>query len=435
QPAFMSLELAQSLAQRMAWGAATRELVTYIAEAPTSWEIAQSYLSRFPDDSTVHAEVRGALERAIREQKRDLNLRRLFAGYLFRSRDFAAAYAQTVAMDSLAGRKGEEVLPFARKLLKEDEIALASQAFSWVLKQNPPLSVRMEAELGLADCLLLLEKYAEAKAAYEAFVQTYPQAQETVVARFHIATITLRHERRPEEALSQFRTIERGSKVLSASKVQLHIGDCLVWMERIPEAIDIWKKIAKTTRGEEDIVGEANLRIGRAHLWMDSLTLASGVFDSMMTMGDFASRSFNDAVQYGNLLLEGGTSEAMRTFAKGDLALFCEEPAKAAGEFERVADLARRGRLAEWGRYLQAVSSRKAGEPLTAAQVLEKFIMDFPQSRDLDKAIFLLAEVQEEDLRDEAAARANYEKILTDFPQSTYLEQARKRARALAKVL
>ncbi|MFH1010405.1 MAG: tetratricopeptide repeat protein, partial [bacterium] len=428
QPAFMALELAQSLQQRMAWGAATRELVTYLAEAPTSWEIAQAYLSRFPDDSAVHAEVRGSLERAIREQKRDLNLRRLFAGYLFRIRNFVASYEQTVAIDSLAERKGEEVLPFARKLLKEDEIALASRAFSWVLKQEPPLSVRLEAELGLADCLLLLEKYAEAKAAYEAFVQAYPQAVEAVEARFRIAIITLRHERRPAEALSQLRTIEKGSKTLSASKVQLHIGDCLVWMERIPEAIEIWRKIARTTRSEEDISGEAGLRIGRAHLWVDSLVLASGVFDSMMTMGDFASRSFNDAVQYGNLLLEGGSSEAMHTFAKGDLALFREEPAKAAAQFERVADLAKRGRLAEWGRYLQAVSLRKAAEPLTATQVLEKFIVDFPQSRDIDRTIFLLAEVQEEDLHDEAAARANYEKILTDFPQSTYLEQARKRA-------
>jgi outer membrane protein assembly factor BamD (BamD/ComL family) len=140
-------------------------------------------------------------------------------------------------------------------------------------------------------------------------------------------------------------------------------------------------------------------------------------------------------MQYSNLLLEGGQSGALRAFAQGDLLLFQEEPDKAAEQFERVADLARRGRMAEWGRYLQALSLRKAGEPLTAAQVLEKFIVDFPQSRDLDQAIYLLAQVQEEDLHDEAAARVNYEKILTNLPESTYLEQARKRARALTKVL
>jgi outer membrane protein assembly factor BamD (BamD/ComL family) len=43
--------------------------------------------------------------------------------------------------------------------------------------------------------------------------------------------------------------------------------------------------------------------------------------------------------------------------------------------------------------------------------------------------------VQEEDLQDAAAALASYEKILADFPESTYLEQARKRARALTKAL
>ncbi|MBU1937084.1 hypothetical protein KKG05_06755, partial [bacterium] len=59
----------------------------------------------------------------------------------------------------------------------------------------------------------------------------------------------------------------------------------------------------------------------------------------------------------------------------------------------------------------------------------------FPESRDLDRTIFLIAQVQEEDLHNTAAALASYEKILADFPESTYLEQARKRARALEKEL
>jgi TolA-binding protein len=434
QPAFMSLELALSLQQRMAWGAATRELITYMADSPRGWEVAQQYLARFPDDSSVHAEVKAELERAVREQKRDINLRRLFAGYLFRIRDFGTAYEQTIVVDSLGESHGEEALNFAHKLLQEDEVALSSQAFSWILKQQPPLSIRVEAELGLADCLLLLGKYAEAKAAYETFVQTYPDAAEAVEARFHIANITLRQERRPEEALAQFRAIEKGGKTLPSAEVKLNIGDCLVWMDKIPDAIAVWQTIAKPVRGQEDISGEAGLRIARAYFWMDSSTLANAVLDSML-MGDVASRSFNDAVQYGNLLLEGGSSEAMRTFAKGDLALFREEPAEAAQQFGRVADLAQRGKLAESGRYLQAVSLRQAGQPENAAQVLEKFVVDFPQSQDLDQAIYLLAQVQEEDLHDEAAARANYEKILTDFPESSYLEHARKHARALTKEL
>ncbi len=435
QPAFMALEMAQSLQMRMAWGAATRELITYLMEAPTTWEIAQQYLARFPDDSMVYREVTETLTRAVQEQKKALNLRRLYAGYLFKISDFAASHEQTVVIDSMADRHGEEILSLAAKLLREEEISLASNAFSRVLSRNPTLSTRLAAELGLANCLLQLQKYAEAKVAYETFIQAHPQAPEADEARFHIAAITLRHERRPEDALKQLQAIEKGSKTFPTARIQLNIGDCLVWMNRIPEAVEIWRGVAsRRGKGLEEFSAAATLRIARAYFWLDSLTHAGAVLDSMME-GDLASRSFNDAMSYSNLLLEGGQGTAIQAFAQGDLLLFQEEPEKAAAQFERVAELARRGRMAEWGRYLQAVSLRKAGQPVNAAQVLEKFIVDFPQSRDLDQAIFLLAQVQEEDLHDEAAARANYEKILTDLPESTYLEQARKRARALAKVL
>lgn len=434
QPGFMARELARSLAVRMEWGAATRELMTYMKEVPAGWEIAQQFLARFPDDSAVHAEVSATLARTVRKQKRDINLRRLFAGYLFKIRDFAACYDQIVVVDSLADRHGAEILGLASKLLKEGQTHLASHAFSRVLTREPELGMRLQAELGMADCLLRLGKPGDAKAAYEAFVEAHSQTPEVTRARFRIATITLKHERRPEDALAKLHAIETGGKGVSASEVQLKMGDCLVWLDRTPEAIEVWQQVARRERKAEDLRAEASLRVARAHFWMDSLRLANAVLDSILK-GDLASRCYNDAVHYRNLLTEGAHSEALRAFGQGDLFLFREEPGKAAEQFERTGKLARRGRLAEWGRYLQAVALRRADEGEAAAEVLGSFIADFPESRDVDRAIFLLAQVQEEDLLDVAAARASYEKILADFPESTYLEQARKRARALLKVL
>jgi tetratricopeptide (TPR) repeat protein len=435
QPAFMALEMAQSLQMRMAWGAATRELILYLMETPTAWEIAQQYLARFPDDSMVHKEVTEALAREVQEQKKATNVRRLYAGYLFKIGEFAESFEQTAILDSLSDSRGEEILALAGRLLREDEIPLASSAFSRVLNRNPAMAIRLKAELGLANCLMQMQKYTEAKAAYEIFVQAHPQAPESDEARFHIATITLRHEHHPDDALKQLQSIERGSKTFPTSRIQLNIGDCLIWMDRIPEAIDVWRGVAnRNEKGQEEFCAEAMLRIARGYFWMDSLLRAGDLLDSMMA-GDVASRCFNDAMSYSNVLLEGGAGVGIQAFAQGDLLLFKEEPAQAAEKFARVADITKHGLMAEWGRYLQAISLRQAGEPANAVQVLEKFIADFPKSRDLDKAIFLLAEVQEEDLHDEAAARLNYERILNDLPESTYLEQARKHARALAKAL
>lgn len=434
QPGFMALEMASSLRIRMQWKEATREVIAYLQEAPQGWKVAQTILARFPDDSLVYAEVRKELERAVRKQKRDVNIRRLYAGYLFKIRDFAEAYEQTVILDSLGESRGGDILTLAGYLLKEKKIALASQAFARVLNRDPAAKTRIKAELGLADCLLHLERYTEAKAAYKSFIQAHPKTSEVVEAHFRIATITLHHERRPEEALAQLNNIKKGTKKIPAAKVQLRIGDCLVWMDRIPEAIKTWQRVVKFREKIPDIKGEARLRIARAHLWLDSLDLALGAIDAVLG-GDLSNPFFNDAVHYSRVLTEGGSSEALKAFAQGDLLLFCEEPNEAAEQFERVAKLAKYGRLAEWGWYLQALALRKAGNGEAAAQTLIKFTETFPKSRDVDRIIFLLGQIQEEDLQDIAAARASYERILSDFPESSYLEPARKRARALGKAL
>ncbi len=433
QPGFMAFEMSQSMRVQMKWDAATRELINYLKEAPQSWMIAQRTLTSFPDEPDVHKKVTETLARAVRKNKRNIRLRQLYAGYLFKIRDFAGSYEQTVVVDSLDKKHGDAVLALANKLLKQGETSLASKSFSRVLQREPSKKTRLKAELGLADCLMQLEKHAEAKAAYESFIAAHPKASEAVLARYCIATITLRYERKPEEALAQLKEIERGSKQVSPATVQLNMGDCLVWTDKIPDAIDVWSKVSSDKK-YQDKVAEARLRIVRAHLWMDSLVKANDVLERILA-GSFNSPCYNDAVRYSKLMTEGGYGEVIREYAQGDLNLFREEPDKAAKHFKRVADIAKQGRIAETGRYMQALSLRDAGEAEATIRVLEQFVEDFPESRDLDRTIFLIAQVQEEDLHNTAAALVSYEKILADFPESTYLEQARKRARALEKAL
>ncbi|MBU1706521.1 tetratricopeptide repeat protein, partial [bacterium] len=429
QPSFMAYEMSQSMRVRMQWDAATRELINYLQEAPQSWMIAQRTLTSFPDEPDVHQKVAETLAHTVKKDKRNIRLRQLYAGYLFHIRDFAGSYEQTVVADSLDDKHGEAVLALADRLLKQGETSLASKSFSRALQREPSAQTKLKAELGLADCQMQLEKFAEAKAAYQSFVAAHPKAAEAVLARYRMATITLRHERKPAEAFAQLKEIEKGSKQVSPATVQLNMGDCLVWMDKIPDAIDVWSKVSNDKK-YQDKVAEANLRIVRAHLWMDSLVKANDALD-MILAGSFDSPCYNDAVRYSKLMTEGGYGEVMREYAQGDLSLFLEEPDKAANHFQRVADVAKQGRMAETGRYMQAFSLRDAGQTEASVRVLEQFVEDFPESRDLDRTIFLIAQVQEEDLHNTAAALASYEKILADFPESTYLEQARKRARAI----
>jgi TolA-binding protein len=48
-----------------------------------------------------------------------------------------------------------------------------------------------------------------------------------------------------------------------------------------------------------------------------------------------------------------------------------------------------------------------------------------------DDALFLLARIQEEDVKDKAQAQGLYQQLITKYPGSIYVAEARKRFRRL----
>ncbi|RZJ94462.1 MAG: tetratricopeptide repeat protein, partial [Hymenobacter sp.] len=71
------------------------------------------------------------------------------------------------------------------------------------------------------------------------------------------------------------------------------------------------------------------------------------------------------------------------------------------------------------------------GDYAAAAATL-KLLTDNPKYDVLsDDALFLLARIQEEDVKDKAQAQALYQQLLTKYPGSIYVAEARKRFRKL----
>jgi TolA-binding protein len=64
---------------------------------------------------------------------------------------------------------------------------------------------------------------------------------------------------------------------------------------------------------------------------------------------------------------------------------------------------------------------------------MRRILNKYPESVLGDRALFRLAEIYDVGLRDSRKAQEFYEQLLRDYPQSLYLEEARRRARALAQ--
>ena len=70
-----------------------------------------------------------------------------------------------------------------------------------------------------------------------------------------------------------------------------------------------------------------------------------------------------------------------------------------------------------------------------ADTLLQQLIDFYPNDLLADDALLLLAQLNEERLSNPMRARSCYEKLILDYPSSLYVDQARKRYRALSDAL
>ncbi len=430
QPAFMSLELASSLQGQMNFAAATEELLLYSESSPSGWQLAASYMRRYPEDPVVIEKVSAVLQRAVQRDRKNAQLWKLLAGWSHKVADLETYLNATIAGDSLGNGGGLDVLRASQQLLREDEIELARRGFRKTLAFKPADDVAAEAEIGLGQCLEALGEWNEAKQAYLDFVDRHPNFQQVDQAKFRTADILLRHEDNPAAALTILRGLWARPQGVSKTEVGRAIGDCHAWMGEYDAAIEAWNNVVNLDRGLGEEGTLAMLRVARANLWRDSTDAALDALDKI-TEANPLNTAFNDAVLYSALLGEGGVYRAQRAFAEADYASFRNEDSLAAVRFAESADLLKAGKMAEWARYSQAIALRESQQPQAAVAALDSFIVNYRESVDLDRAKYMRAVILMDDLHEDKLALAELQQFLIDHPRSIYLEPARRRARIL----
>ncbi len=429
QPAYMALELANSLRSQMNFADATEELILYAASAPAGWQLALSYLNQYPDDPAVAEKVNGVLQKAARAERKNPVLWQIVSGYALKTGDFEASLRAAITADSLTAHDGSLVLQCSEQILNEGEANIARQGYQRVLAWKPVPELAAQAELGLGRCAEILGQWTEAKHAYENFVSRYGHTRESDEARARIAEILLQRENNPQAALELLSALPPGG-ALARARVVLRIGDCHAWMGDFGAAIKAWSELARPGAAAGEEIAQALLRMARANLWRDSTARADTLLNAITTLSP-STTAFNDAILYQALLEEGGVYRASRAFAAGDYASFRGSDSLAAPQFAEAADLLKEGRLAEWARYAEAVALRRSGRPREAIAVLDTFVTHYPLSVDLDRAEYTRALIRTEDLHDDKTALTELEQFLADHPRSLYLEPARRKARVL----
>jgi TolA-binding protein len=198
------------------------------------------------------------------------------------------------------------------------------------------------------------------------------------------------------------------------------------------EATLLYSQVEKSHK-DSPLGYEAKLRNARLSYYAGDFKLAQSHLDILKeaTTREIA----NDAMQL-SLLIQDNTVEdtlglGLKAYAAVEQLVFQNKLKEAIAGLDRLLEKFPGHSLSDDTYYLKAQLQRRIGDFPGAIATLERITSNPKYDVLSDDALFLLARIQEEDVKDKAKAQELYNQVITKYPGSIYVAEARKRFRKL----
>ena len=211
------------------------------------------------------------------------------------------------------------------------------------------------------------------------------------------------------------------------------LADLFVLENKIWEASLLYLKVEKQFK-EDPLGHQAKFNNAKVYYY-------AGEFDWCQAQLDVLKASTskliaNDALALSVLITDNynmDTSEvAMKLFAIGDMYVAQKKYSEALRIYDSIYNQFQNHSLNDDILFRKSQVFKIKQMQDKAIDFLKQLEEEFPGSIILDKALFSIAKLYEEDLNDFESAKKYYRKILFDHPSSLYVIDARKRFRKLS---
>ncbi len=358
--------------------------------------------------------------------------------------DFTGALVQARALDRRArGGGGVRVLELAAIAQQNKDYETAIEGFDYVAKEyrTGPYYAAARQRLLQAREAQVRETYPVDPAKVRALVTEYDQllaelgrnatAAPIIRSLANLYAFQLNDRAKAMTLLQEVIDMPRASdEVVDEAKVTQ--GDLYILKGEPWEATLLYSQVEKSHK-DSPLGYEAKLRNARLSYYAGDFKLAQSHLDILKeaTTREIA----NDAMQL-SLLIQDNTVEdtlglGLKAYAAVEQLVFQNKLPEAIKGLDALLERFPGHSLADDTYYLKAQLLRRTGDFPGAVATLER-ITNNPKADVLsDDALFLLARMQEEDVKDKVQAQALYNQVITKFPGSIYVAEARKRFRKL----
>lgn len=357
--------------------------------------------------------------------------------------DFGGALVQARALDRRGRNQGRRVMELAAIAQQNKDYESAIDGYAYVAKEyrGGPYGNAARQRLLQARESQVSETYPVDVAKVRALVTDYEdllaelgRTPDTAPVLRNLANLYAFQLDDRAKAMSLLQEVIDMPRVTDevVDQAKVTLGDLYLLKEEPWEATLLYSQVEKSHK-DSPLGYEAKLRNARLSYFAGDFKLAQSHLDILKeaTTREIA----NDAMQRA-LLIQDNTVEdtlglGLRAYAAVEQLVFQNKIQAAITGLDALLATFPGHSLTDDAYYLKAQLQRRTGDFASATATLERITSNPKYDVLSDDALFLLARIQEEDVKDKAKAQELYNQVLTKHPGSIYVAEARKRFRKL----
>ncbi len=352
--------------------------------------------------------------------------------------DYNGALMQITALDKKLGEEGERVIQFCKNAYKDGQYDVALQGYEYVLMKgeaSPMHESALEGKIAVYQAQLqkskpvnkiLLEKVLKE---YADYFGMYPQ-QSTGIQIKEYAMVQARYAHRVDTAINILESVIQAPNMKKniVGICKLDLGDYYLLLGKVWDASLIYSQVDKAFK--EDVLGEeARFRNAKLAYYRGDFKWAQGQL--AVLKASTTELIANDALALSVLITENIPADSNLTpllrFAAADLLLFQNRTVESDQLLDSIGRVFPESNLQDDIYLLRAQIAEEEGRNADAITYLEKIREGYGQDVLGDDAVFRLAKLYDEVLKDKNRAQHYYELLITEYPGSTYIQTARTR--------
>lgn len=358
-------------------------------------------------------------------------------------KDWEGAFIQAKALDKRKKEEGNRVMALAQLFAQNEAYDIAIKAYNFVIAKGPDVYYYSNARMELLNVsyLKIVSKgnytsadLIELEKNYNVTITELGKSASTAPLLKNLAHLQAFYLSKSTEAIALLEETIAMPQLSAPTQAdcKLELADILLMTGNVWDASLLYSQVEKANK--YDIVGqEAKFRNARISYYTGDFGWAQAQLDVLK--GSTSKLIANDAMELSlvisDALAEDTTTTPLEIVARGDLLAFQNKDELAKQTYDSVNTLYPNNVLCNRILYKKAQLELKRGKYREAIVFYEELLKKNSEDIYADDALFKLADINENQLKNTDKAKELYQQLLEKYPGSLYVVEARKRFRKL----